>query len=661
MQSGLVYLKLYVHFFRRTTLVKGESNMWNLIKIEYLKYQRVALVLAASHVLILLYLSSLGVDIARRPIFIIWLIAIFAVSALFGIFQFSSHKKGHYWVYLFQRPIPALHILVALVTAGSAVLFLICLLPYLFVISLYDLQGFYGIELRHYTSIALPALAVASAYLVASQAVMSPHRLAYIAIIPGLALLMPNRTDTNLYVGAMILLAWALIALVLAFRPDPRAHFFRPYKIMVTELGVQQGLFWLYAVLLLFGYEIMWGLNGRHPVTNPPSATAYEIAQGSNTHAFRSALADTPHPDREYLTLQAELSDIIQVRQPSTQSFPIRHQRPSLDNQLTLFDEDRNVIWRFSHSLMLFEGFNAATRSRTGWLGPNGFATSLDSLVDSFTSVPWTTDNAFILDDRNIYSVDWLSQRLDHRYELQGADSETFEERLSDSLYVSGNVATVLSNEALYVFRASELAQSNSLLIPQLVMPLTGIRTDNPQIWVSELVQGYLVATISPMPPSGGIESRFSSHRSSTLTLIRSDQSGELELINSMDLEPSYSQLFVYKGLILSPAMRVFADIASALVVRTKSLSDVLAEYRDIPLSIWLLLAASACLSGALTVLLLRNSTMPRATYMTWITINSLTCVVGITSLLISGQIRRRHTHNETVQGESGNPKLGEV
>lgn len=612
--------------------------MWNLFKIEFLKYRNHALIVAVSHFVVLAYLTSLGAAPSDSPLFNIWMLAIFSASFLFGMYQIGSHKRGNFWIYLIQRPLPARQILMSISAAGLLIVVISCILPFFLMLLIRDTQGIHGIEFRHYFSLMLPIISATAAYLLACQATLSPHRLAYIAALAGFVVLL-NRLDVNNVTAGLAIIAWVVTAMLIIFKADYSIYPTKLTRLVILELGIWHGLFWLYALILLFAYQVIWSISSKSPVLNPTSDTAYSLLQKPVRNVFLYGLEKSDHVDKNFLARQIAIADVMDAGYFEPQGFPVRHQRPSLDNANQLQDPESNTVWTVSHSAMMFEGIDPATQQQPGWLGPDGF--NVNGRV--FDSLPRTVSNNFILDDRAIYQLDWRSHDLVTRFSLKhNADGESADtERFVNSLTLSGNVASLQSDRALYLFRSSALNNISVPLEPDAVLELSAGDRFNSQIWVAELAESYLVAVLSGVPPASGIEADFSQYSNSRLSLWRSDSAGDFESVVALNLNNTFSDLYIYKGLVISPVLRVLLDVARSFIVFDRSLQDLLKEYSQVPLSIALVMVMLCTASALMARWFLRRTNLSIAAQRNWILICALTGLVGLTSLLFSPSGRK--------------------
>lgn len=615
--------------------------MWNLFVAECLRYRNLILIAAIAHLLLLVMLNSQS-NLAQMPFVHLLPMALTIVAIVAGALQFANHKRHNHWVQLLHRPLPPVRIFVAIALAGFSMLVVALVLPFALIQILMDFQGTRGIESRHYLFIVVLMLQVLAAYMGGAFSVLYPHRLAFLALFLIWDFL-PVGVDIRLPLIAVVASAgfgWLLHA---AWRPDLTRPFLAPVRLVTSELMIQAGLFATLGIVLMLAFELGWSISGHNPRVVPAAGTVNTLLGTDTRGIMLASLEGATHPDSDLLRQQIAIGEGFTAKEANVKSYPRRHQRAELDNSPDLNDADQKITWHFSHGHMLFEGRHTVTNEPAGWLGTTGFHAAGAPSSDSFATVPWVTNNRFILDDNAIYQVDWPHRQLQQRFALTASDGE----RLNDSLAIKGNVVSLLSNRNLYLFRASELLddKSGKPLTVSARLPLPPVYRSQlsryqQHLDVMELVDGYLISVFDNYPVMG-TEADFYKFEDSALTLYRTHGDGNNELINRRSLPTSYGTSYVYAGFVLAPGMRLFINAWDG-VFESKSIELALPLFHHHFPPVILLLALLSCLgSGFTTFLLLRHVNWPASTRTTWIALNTVTGLVGVMSLFFGLLYRR--------------------
>lgn len=599
--------------------------MRELFKAEFLRHWKWTTALGLGHFAVLHYMSLLGTSFAAMPVAQLWLMSVMVVAAAFGALQMRLYRRGNEWIYLLHRPLSHQRIFVALASAAVCQLVVILLAPASAMLILMHVDNQFGVELRHYQLIPYAGIAALVAYFCACFAVLSPSRLAVLAL--ALPTVFVNvYDDAAMLAASMFVLLWSAYLAYVAFKPDLSRLFERPTTLVLTELPVQYGALWGLALLVVIFLELRAGVDGNDPYLSPEPGTAFHVLQLPPKDRLVFALERSGHPDAAYLKQQVALGEFSGVRIPQRYRGTERYQLPLADNKLTLTDPDTGVIWTFSHDAMLYEGRDIDSGRLIGWLGPKGFSAGSRPRPAAFTSIPWVTGNEFVIDERNVWQVDWERQRIHHRY------ASRRDGRFLDSLNVSESVTTLLSDAALYVFATDELRNAEIELAPRAVLETPAWENAGPHVLsVHALIDGYLVSALTNLPPTT-IGADFALYGKSRLHVYRTHGDSGGESVASVPLDSGISSFFIYNTFVLSPGMRLMTDLMWGLILRKDVERTLPVPFVPFPARILWMAGLPCVLSGSLAAWLLRSSTFPAGTKVTWI---ALCAVLGPTGLLV--------------------------
>jgi len=604
-----------------------------LFRLEILNFWRIGLIVSILHFLILSFLNFVDADITHAPLSQYWKMLAMIGGASFAAIQMSSHKRRNKWIYLLHRPIHHKKILISLVLAALCLLILMIVIPYFLVLIVMDFEGDMGIEYRHYAELPFAATTVFSAYMVAGFAILNPHRLALLAAIP-LMSYVSNFIDSRLWLSVPLLLTGYFLALLHSFRYDINKPSTKARELLTFELPIQFGLFLLISMVSFLSYSLVWNLTSTSPFNNPKPGTHLHTFQQPPQQRMLMVLHGSDHPDSAIIRQQIEIGEIVDIDWTPGSSFPKRHQRPSLDNNLLLSDDERNADWRFSHTEMLYKGTERETRQALGWLSPSGFSTLKPDNDDRFSTIPWVTNNQFIVNNQFIFQVDWTSRNILQRFSLADKPFYTPDERFSDSLTITENVTTLLSNSHFYIFRSDEFMDIDSVLRARtrILTPPQSLRTMRTN--VVELIDGYLVLFMAQLPNIITPVEPFSSFNRGGYSLYRTDELFNNELIAQKIPDATFNSVFIYGGLVAAPGMRLLVDFGLGMYLGRDLERTLPLLFFDFPAIVLVLASLVSICSALLTHLLLLRTDLPRNVRRFWVVMNCFSGCLGLLSML---------------------------
>jgi hypothetical protein len=611
--------------------------MFNLFKIELLRYRTLALGVTLLNLAALYYLYTRGESVLGRLVHTMWMLYCIGLSAGFAILQMSLHRRDNYWIYLLHRPLPAKQIFTALLSAGIGICLLVMIVPLTVMIVVMDVDQLRGIEARHYQAIISASTTVLTAYGCGCFAALSANRLGFLALSLSFAFMILPGNDAWLISG-ILLTAWGLLLARVSFQEDLSKPSNRLSTLLLTELPIQYGCLWLIMVTMAALFSVNEYFAGEDPSRNTQAGTDYDVRFRQPKELMLHALEQTTHADANFLRQQVNLGEAMVVGSVGFYSYPQRHQLPMVDSALGMADPSGLVFWQFSHSMMLFEGRKQSDASLTGWLGPDGFVAATEPLpATRFDSVPWVTEPTFILSDDDIYQVDWDAQHLYHRYH------STDDDRFNNSLTVGEDVTTLFSDQSLYLFSSAELRDPTIKLEPKAIMEVSP--SDHPDLHrlaVLPLIDGYLVSALLHMTPTT-VAPDFAQVGKTHLQLVRLRQQHSPELISDIKLNPSLSDWFVYKEFVLAPGIRLFTDLVWGLRMHKEPERTLPLLYVEFPTKVWLLTGIFSALSSATAAWLLRRVLAPTKVKIFWIVLCAINGVAALLSFVFGYYWWRRY------------------
>lgn len=621
--------------------------MSHLFKTELLRHFNWMMIFAVAHFFVLYYLFSLRVSFTNGTNGLDWIWAISIAAGIFGAFQMKLHRRSNDWVYLLHRPLPPAKIHLALTLAGSTLLVMTLLLPALLMLAVLHIDGRFGTELRHYQMLAAGGAMVLTAYGLGQFAVLGASRLAFSAMGLGAMAFEPFVPAEHLITHTAIMLL-ALVIAHMAFKADPCRQHERAAKLLLSEVPIMIGCY-----LLLVNFFSIYVTSQIDCDFSPNITEQNSCPQfSSNSEQLQFALSTSTHPDAMSLIQQSMLSEVVPIASSQRSSYPQPNQLPVRDAKLYLMDTRENIAWLFSHSDMLYTGRDIATGALTGWLAPDGFYTvATRKPAIRFSSVPLAVTNDYLIDDHHIYQIDWQRKKIRERF------VNSRHERFSDSLFVGENIATLFSDQHLFIFSASELRDFDVALSAKAVMDITsavesGIPFSNND--VTELSNGYLVMARLNAPHKIAIPELVTAP--ARLQVWRTLPDRGSELITDLPLTSPYSEFAMYASYISAPGIHVLLDIFEGFKLRKSKERTFPLLYADFPA--WAVTATLVVGSSSAGIVawLLRRSRLPARIRHFWIVMCGLTGLAGLLAFLGGHYWRGRETLKLPLRAPAGAP-----
>jgi hypothetical protein len=572
-------------------------TLLDYFRAELLRFRSWAIAFALLHLVVLGFLTRV-VDLAQQPRFVYQVFAaVYALAGLLlGAYQMGNYRKPNAWLNLLHRPIPHKQLAAALMLAAATLLALGILLPALVTCAWQEGMTARVLDHRHLLLVASAWLVSVCGYLVGAYALLANRRYAIAGFVFLLGLCLGSAVGAKVLLVQLAVIAWLAAMVLVSFKPDLAA----PPRSLAGTLLVAAPLqmaMWFALVMVGFGIELAWIMQGTHPNNLPVQVpgSAKEADNATERERMALGLAASRHPDAPLWREQAAISDIHGVG-PSLDELPVRNE---LTNVAPMeFDDDtRRLRWVFSHDDMRFHGVTLAEQRAAGTLGIEG--------DQPFPEPPLPAGNGMLATRGAMYQYDEEAGRIVPRARVPGGEHIV-------GFGEAGERLALLSDRALYLYDARDLQTHEALLQPRLRVPTPGRVGMLARVDMMELLDGVLVSFTYTRGVYRGDGVPYQA-------LVRVDEQGHATEVARRTLGSGYGPAFMYRNWYASPflftlqreALRAFAGFrpeydtarppvpalprAIALVLLALSLLLALWRTRRLELSTGARLAWIAC------------------------------------------------------------------
>lgn len=552
--------------------------MLDYFKAELLRFRAWAIAYFVLHLVVLGFLTRV-IDLAQQPEFVYQVFAaVYALSGLLlGAYQMGNYRKPNAWLNLLHRPIPHRRLAGALMLAAATLLLVGVLLPMLVAAAWQEVMTARVLDARHF-GLALSAWLVSvCGYLVGAFALLANRRYAIAGFVFLLGLCLANAVG----VGALLLqaaaVAWLAVMVLVSFKPDLAA----PPRGLAATVFVAAPLqmsMWFALVLLAFGFELLWIMQGTHPnnLPVPVAGSAKEADNAEGRDLMIAGLASSRHADATLWREQAAISD-VHTFSPSLGDLPARGQLMNLAPME--FDDDvRRVRWVFSHDRMRFEGYTLADQRAAGTLGIKG--------QQRFAQPPLAVADNMLVTRKAVYQFDGEANRILTRATLPPGE-------LLVGLDKAGERIGLLSQRALYLYDLRDLQASDAVLVPRLRVPMPGRAGSLTRVEMMELIDGVLVSFSFTRGRHDGGGHAYQE-------VLRVDERGQTQRVARRGLPSGYGPLYTYSNWYTSPLLHALQS--KVVQLRSGYRVEQDAARPPVPRIAWLVALALSLLSliGAL-------------------------------------------------------------
>lgn len=464
--------------------------MRDLFKAELLRFWRWSMAGALLQLLVLGFLSRVT-DLAQQPLLVYRLFGgIYALAGLLlGLFQMGSYRRASVWLNLLHRPLPNWRIATALLGAGIVLLTVAVALPFLAIAGYQNGLTARVVDLRHWLFPLAALLIAACGYLAGAYCMLGGRRYSSCALVFLVLLAVSQATGPLVLVLQALALLWLAAMVLAAFKPDLSAPPRSLAATVVSAIPLQMGVY-LLILLLGFGVEMLWIMQGTHPtnMSVPPPGGHNETERMTPQQRMLAGLAVSRAPQAPLWREQVALSDVQQI-DTQVAATPVRNELTRASRaQMEFTDGERRVQWVFSHDRMRFEGYRITDGSRFGELGVGTNDAAFPAPAQAAGSLPaLPKGDGVLLAGSTLYQYVSASGEALPRIRLRVGEILAGVTPVGESLVVS-------SNRALYFFDGRDAATSNTLLTPRQRLPIPGCSGDLRNVDLIELVDGYLVS-----------------------------------------------------------------------------------------------------------------------------------------------------------------------
>jgi hypothetical protein len=542
--------------------------MFDYFKAELLRFRAWAIAYFVLHLAVLGFLTRV-VDLAQQPKFVYQVFAgAYALSGLLlGAYQMGSYRKPNAWLNLLHRPVPQRRLAGGLMLAAAALLSIGVLLPLLAVAGWQEGMTARPLDTRHLW-LALSAWLVSlCGYLAGAYALVANRRYAVAGFILLAGLCFAAASGLAAIAVQLISLAWLAAMVLVAFKPDASAPPRHAAGLAIVGAPLQLSM-WFALLLLAFGAELVWIMQGSHP-NNLPVEVAGSAKQADNAEGrdlMIAGLKASASPQAAEWADQATVSDVYTTG-PGLQELPERGQLMN-PAPLEFDDPTRRVRWVFSHDHMRFEGYALADQRAVGTMGIGG--------QQRFGQPPLPVGKDMLVTRNAVYQFDTETNRILLRGQVPANETIV-------GLDLVGERIALLSQRALYLYDVRDLRDNARPLQARLRVAMPGKVGNLTRVELMELLDGVLVSFSFTRGRHNGTGVPHQ-------VLLRVDEQGRATPIADRALSFGYGPVYIYNSWYTSPLLFAAQKRATALFAGYQPQQDVAAP--PVPATAWAIAAA---------------------------------------------------------------------
>lgn len=598
--------------------------MKDLFFSELRRFRRLTLLAATGHLLLLLFLNR-TTNLLQQAYFDS--MVLFGVYLLLGlalaVVQVGSYRKPSQWLWLIHRPLSTDRIFAALALSALTMLSLVLVLPLLLLV-LGTAQFTTKVVDSHHYAIVFHLLAFAMmAWLAGAHACVSRHKAAIVVLAAPLLLAVHLISVWWLLLPVLSCLVWLSWITLKSFRANRDAPIADHGTLLLTALPLQLGLF-----LLVFALGKMLFLTasimvGTDPLNTefPPKGGLIETQRAEPVQELLFGLTESSDARAASWREQLPLLEPVRIG-PYLNRFPIRHQLSNLNMPTQWWDEQRSILWTFSHDQMVFRGRNPESGVDHGWWGVNGVGDRTP-----FAEVPFASHEGYLLTRSAFYAIDNEEQRQHELFRLAAG------EHFIDAPSKAFNRLLVLTSERLLLYRTDRQATSAfspPLLDWQLALP-RGVQNIE-GVAIAELMDGWLVSFLY----GDGVRqigfSQFSVTAEPWQQVIHIDDNGNATVVGERPIQRDYSALQQLSWW-FSPVLHTLSEWPDSALDKGLTWPLQVEILPSAPV-LYPVAATLMLLSLALAVWWLRGSQMSRGRRQVWLVSCALLGVPAFLSLI---------------------------
>ena len=569
--------------------------MLDFFKAELLRFRAWAVAAFVLHLAVLGFLTRV-VDLAQQPRFVYQVFAAAYVLAgmLLGAVQMGSYRRPNAWLQLLHRPVAPPRLAGALVLASATLLLVGVLLPLLATAAWQEAMTPRPVDARHLLLALSGWLVAVCGYLASAFALLANRRYSLAGFILVVALCYSSASGPWALAVQGLALAWLLAMVLVAFKPDALAAPRRARELLVVGAPLHVAM-WFVLLLLAFGAELVWIMQGTHP-NNLPVEVAGSAKQADNASARDLMIAGLKASRAPQAALWAEQAAVSEVYTtgPGLDELP---QRGELMNPAPLeFDDgERGLRWAFSHDDLRFHGYRLSDQRAAGTLGVDGGR--------AFAQPPLPVGDGLLVTRDAFYQFDPETNRISQRGRMPPGETLLGADGAGDHL-------AVLSQRAVYLYDARALRDSARLLQPRLRVPLPGKVGNLTRVELMDLLDGMLVSF-------SFTRGRHNGQGLPHQVVLHVDEGGRARRVAERALGAGYGPVYVYNSWYTSPVLFALQKRATALFGGWRAQDEVAAP--PVPALAWAIALALALASMLLVAWRSGQTTLSKRARAAWL------------------------------------------
>jgi hypothetical protein len=592
--------------------------MWDLFKAELLRFRYWAIACALLHLAVLGFMTRM-VDMAQQPLLVYRVVCCAYVVAglLFGLFQMGGYRRPNTWLNLLHRPLPHWQVACALLGAALLLLAVAIAAPILITALWQETKTARVVDLRHWLMPLSAFLLATCAYLAGAYAMLGQRRYSVSGLVFLVLVSATAASGVWFLLAQLLAITWLAALVFIAFKPDLSAAPRRWLPVVLTAIPLQMGVYFA-LIMLGFGVELVWIMEGSHPNNStPPHGGFVEANKAEGRDLMRDLLVASEREEAPLWHEQITLSEVHAIGR-ELGALPIRGQLTNI-MPMEFDDNERRLRWVFSHDRMRFEGYGLADGKASGVLGVGADGAAFTTPPLPRGSMPGlSAGDSVLLGSDVIYQYNSETRQVLPRIVL--SDGEVFAAG-------PGNVGenlTVLSDRAVYFFDGRDAIEHDDVLTPRLRVPLPGKIGNLTRVDLIELVDGYLMAFTFAATAHNAKVDPFQ-------RMLHVHDDGRIEEVARRALGMDYPPWHRYELWWLSPPMfglynaatQLFADVAPLQLIARP----------PVPRSMWMLAALLSLLSMAGAAWRSGRQGLSPWARIAWIAASGLVGVPGLVSL----------------------------
>jgi hypothetical protein len=581
--------------------------MFDYFKAELLRFRAWALACFLLHLAVLGFMTRV-VDLAQQPKFVYQVFAAaYALSGLLlGAYQMGSYRKPSAWLNLLHRPVPQHHLAGGLMLAAAALLALGVLLPLLAIAGWQEGMTARVLDTRHLWLALSAWLVSVCAYLAGAYALVANRRYSVTGLIVLVGLCFASAGGLAAIAVQLIALCWLAAMVLVAFKPDAVAPPRHAAGLAIVGIPLHLAM-WFALLLLAFGAELVWIMQGSHPNNLPVevAGSAKEADNAEGRDLLIAGLKASASPQAALWSDQASVSDVYSTG-PGLPELPERGQLMN-PAPLEFDDGSRRVRWVYSHDHGRFEGYRLADQRAVGTLGIDG--------QRRFAEPPLPIGDGLLVTRSAVYQFDEESNRIAPRGQLPAGETVVGLDRIGERI-------ALLSQRALYLYDVRDLRDNARALQPRLRVPTPGRVGNLTRVELMELLDGVLVSF-------SFTRGRHNGNGVPHQVVLHVDESGRATPVADRALSFGYGPVYIYNSWYTSPLLFAVQKRVTALFGGYRAQDDVAAP--PVPATAWAIAAALALLALLLAIWRSGQVAMSRAARLAWILAAGL---LGLPALL---------------------------